>query len=221
MIAHDATVIPGWEDVSAHQIGSVVFERDDECLTILNVNRTPIEKTVGVDLIYYNHSYQAYVMVQYKRMTHHPGTGWFFRPTEAQCKEELDRMLAFKEVHPDSGTATVIREYRLSSECFYFKLCESVTFNPFEGGLIQGMYVPLDYWRLLLQAPEVKGRGGGVNFTYESVQRHLNNTQFIEIMQRGWIGSRARTTHVITDLIKKSLQGNRSAIVGIAQRQRP
>ncbi len=74
-----------------------------------------------------------------------------------------------------------------------------------------------DYWELLLKAPEIKGPFGGLRFTYENVQRHLNNTQFADMVQRGWVGSRSNTTHVITELIKESLQGKRSAIVGIAQ----
>ena len=217
MIGHDAHIVPSWEEIAPYQIGAVEFERGGQRLTVMNVNRTPVEKTVGVDLIYFNHSFHAYVMVQYKRMSHQPGTGWFFRPTEAQCQKELARMRDFKLANPDTEAVTNVRQYRLGTECFFFKLCETESFNPTDGSLIQGMYVPLDYWELLLKAPEIKGPFGGLRFTYENVQRHLNNTQFADMVQRGWVGSRSNTTHVITELIKESLQGKRSAIVGIAR----
>jgi hypothetical protein len=216
MIGHDAHVVPGWEEIAQYRIGAVEFAREGQRLTVINVNRTPVEKTVGVDLIYFNHSFHAYVMVQYKRMSHQPGTGWFFRPTEVQCQKELVRMRNFKLANPDTEAATSVRQYRLSTECFFFKLCETESLNPTDGSLIQGMYVPFDYWELLLKAPEIKGPGGGLRFTYENVQRHLNNTQFADMVQRGWVGSRSKTTQVITELIKESLQGSRSAIVGIA-----
>jgi hypothetical protein len=36
---------------------------------MINVNRTPIEKTMGADLVYYDNTYRSHVMVQYKMMT--------------------------------------------------------------------------------------------------------------------------------------------------------
>ena len=41
----------------------------------------PLEQTLGVDLIYYQHQYRSYILVQYKRMSQNGIGGWEFRPT--------------------------------------------------------------------------------------------------------------------------------------------
>jgi len=46
-------------------VGSVVLHDHDEYLTILNCNRQPLEATLGVDLIYYNHRFDSFLLVQY------------------------------------------------------------------------------------------------------------------------------------------------------------
>ncbi len=34
-------------------------------LTVVNVNRTSVERALGVDLLHYNHTYRSFVLVQY------------------------------------------------------------------------------------------------------------------------------------------------------------
>ena len=70
MVSHDAKAMPGWFPEPENLIGVVKLSRRDgtEHLTIVNANRTSIETTLGVDLVYYLHSYRSFVMVQYKRM---------------------------------------------------------------------------------------------------------------------------------------------------------
>ena len=43
--------------------GVVQFTKGNERLTVLNVNRQPLERTTGADLIYVNESLQSYVLV--------------------------------------------------------------------------------------------------------------------------------------------------------------
>lgn len=35
---------------------------------VMNANRTPVERTLGVDLVYWNEQERAFVLVQYKKM---------------------------------------------------------------------------------------------------------------------------------------------------------
>ena len=68
-----------------------------EYLTILNCNRQPLEQTLGVDLIYYSHRFDSFVLVQYKRMSE--GTqGAEYRPgNDPSHEKELERMLKTEE----------------------------------------------------------------------------------------------------------------------------
>lgn len=46
----------------------VRFTHGDHTLDVLNVDATRIESATGVDLVYYSHDYDCFVLVQYKRM---------------------------------------------------------------------------------------------------------------------------------------------------------
>lgn len=220
MISHDASIFPEWDSVMQYQVGATEFERGNQKLTIMNVNRHPVERTLGVDLIYYHHVYQAYVLVQYKRMSQENTQVWGFRPTEAQCMEELKRMRAFNANTLDNTQPNSLNEYRLNPEAFYFKLCQSVTYSPMSTDLIPGMYLPLDYWETLLQSPEIKGSHGGLRITNENIYRHLNNTEFITLIKHGWIGSRRNRTEELTSIIRQLLSEDHSVIVAASAKDK-
>jgi hypothetical protein len=62
MVIHDLQNMPGFEHIRSTQFGSAVFESDSSTLTIILANRLPLEQQLGVDLIYYNETYEAFVM---------------------------------------------------------------------------------------------------------------------------------------------------------------
>ena len=70
--------------------------------------------------------------------------------------------------------------YRLNPEMFLFKLCPSEIFEPTSKEMIQGIYIPLEYWNLLMASPETDGKQGGKIITYSNgksnVKRYFNNT---------------------------------------------
>lgn len=45
---------------------------------------------------------------------------------------------------------------------------------------------------------------------FENVERHINNTLFINLFQDGWIGSHINNSELISEQIRHSLQGNKS-----------
>lgn len=70
LIDHDARTMLGWfarptADVSWTMLEGVGQQR----LLVVNANRTPAERTLGVDLIYYNATRKSLVMVQYKKLS--------------------------------------------------------------------------------------------------------------------------------------------------------
>jgi hypothetical protein len=70
IINNDSKIFGDWEFMrSLPNLSSTDFFKNGETLTICNTNRTTIEKTLGVDLIYYHHTYNSFVLIQYKRMT--------------------------------------------------------------------------------------------------------------------------------------------------------
>lgn len=218
MISHDSFVFGDWGVAEKHEVATVMVRRPEEVLTIVNANRTDIEHTLGVDLVYYNHRFHSIVMVQYKRMVKEKGEKFVYRPqNDSNYAKQLGLMKRFEEENPEREEEYGLEGYRLHSKTFYWKLCESVSFKPTATDLIQGIYIPLEYWEMLVNSAEVKGSRGAVGLTQVNVPRHINNTMFTDLVQGGWIGSRTKNTNVLNQIIKECLDNDRSAILAASQ----
>lgn len=223
MIINDARIFGDWSKVEEYQVGNAaVFEKGDGRLTIINANRTPIERTLGVDLVYYHYLYDSFVMVQYKRMKKEGNDKWVYRPhLDRNYHHEIERMKTFENTYPDLPKDWTLDEYRLHWRAFYWKLCEAVTFTPTASELIQGMYLPLDYWEVLTRADRARGDGGAVAIERSNIGRYINNTLFIQLVQGGWIGSRARNSTVLSDIIEQCLENGKSVVFAATQNMDP
>jgi len=214
MIGYDSNVFGDWVRTLSHQINAVEFRRSDARLTVLNVNRTPIEKTLGVDLIYYHHRYKSFVMVQYKRLKASENNEPVFRLSEKNYAEEIARMRSFMEIHGDADLSGMpLEAYRLHDIPFYFKLCPNSAFDPNEPALLKGMYIPLDYWALLETSESTLGSQGGRQVSYKNAGRFLSNSQFTSLVGSGYVGSRLSTTDAISTYIRECYESGKSVIL--------
>lgn len=215
-IEHDAQVFGSWSLVQRYRAGATLFydgERGDR-LTVINVNRTPVEHSLGVDLIYYNDQYASYVGVQYKRMEHEgSGSEVGYRPLGRNYEAELKRMTGFERLHPPAVWSGVPQEYRLHGGAFFFKLCPKLVVEPLSEAMLKGMYLPLDFWSAVVADPAVRGARGGTRLTYRNVERYVNNTLFVSLVGSGWIGSRNVATASITEIIRASVEEGRSVVL--------
>jgi hypothetical protein len=213
IIQHDLEVFGDWEIIRGDAVvGSVRFQRGNSRLTVLNVNRLPLEEALGVDLVYYHETYNAFVLVQYKRMNREREMGWIYRP-DARHATEVERMHAIPDVPPDPVDAL---NYRLNFGACYFKLCESVSFDPSTTSLLPGMYLPLAY----MSASDAAARGprGGAAYGYSTVPRHLNNSQFVELVQDGWVGSAGSVSDGLREFVEARVEDGRSVVFAIGER---
>lgn len=214
MISHDASIFAGWSVVERYRVGAVEFGNSSQRVTIFNVNRTPIETTLGTDLLYYHHQYRAFVLVQYKRMLGDGGETPAYRPKHDKAYErEVERMRLFQKESADSIGPDPVQHYRLHSGAFYFKVCPEIQFDPLSPDLIEGMYLPLDYWLSLLDSNRAVGPHGGVAVTFDNAGRHLNNTMFTYLVQHGWIGSRSEPTQRLEELVGRLLDEGHSVLL--------
>jgi hypothetical protein len=214
MINHDAEVFGDWDRIRRYQAGAAVFKKGRERLTVVNVNRHKLEETLGVDLIYYCHRFNSYLMIQYKRLTKDGNNDKIgYRPTDKSYREEIQRMREFEKLFPEGNRLVNVSDYRLHHEPFYFKLCPAEIFDPTSTDMIHGMYIPLGFWEILLESPDILGKRGGRILTFDTVSRYFNNTSFINLVREGWIGSRVLRTDVVTDIIHSSLEENRAVVL--------
>lgn len=211
MIFRDMQVFGDWRGLIDAPIGMAIFENNSKLVTIVNANRTPLEETLGVDLIYYHDQFHSYVMVQYKKMER-TSQDWVYRPDD-QLYEEIERMRAFQVINQDSSEELAIPDYRLHPGLFYLKLCPERIFDAYSSDLIKGMYLPVDYFDLLEKSPEMRGKRNGLRVSWNNTTRFLNNTLFINLVKDGWIGARKVTSDTVTEIIQNSLDGKRSLLL--------
>ncbi len=217
-IGNDHITFPGMEIARKDMVGSVVLgdRYCDEYLTILNCNRQPLEQTLGVDLIYYSHRFDSFVLVQYKRMKESRNGTPVYRPnSDPDHDKEIERMRAAERAMrdlprtKDSGTDA----YRLSGRPFYMKLCEPKAKAALDAGMVSGMYIPLNLWRQQLRSPETRGPRGGVVMNWDTCKRRFNNSEFTRLLSRGWIGSVPGQSAYLSSIIESVLGSGRMLVV--------
>ncbi|MGA2850120.1 MAG: hypothetical protein ABSE46_14070 [Terracidiphilus sp.] len=214
-VVQDQASFPGMKMARRDVVGSVVLGNGSEYLTILNCNRQPLERTLGVDLIYYNHRFESFVLVQYKRMSE-SDRGAEYRPQNDKGHEkELDRMMKADKLlrAAPQGNKHHTDTFRLLERPFYVKLCEAKVKAALDAGMVSGMYVPLGLWRSLLKSRDVRGRRGGIVITWENCKRHLNNAEFTHLLRQGWIGSAAGNSEFLAQIIEEVLGSGRMLIL--------
>lgn len=221
MVVNDLQNLPGFDVIRTYAYGAAVFESEDasERLTVILANRLPLEEQTGTDLIYFNEAYQSFVMVQYKAMEredrHNRPAEAVYRLPDAQLKEEIDRMDTVLGALRACEPYTDIGGYRLTENPFFLKLCPRLVFNPDDVGLVPGMYLPLDYWKLLENDPGIKGPRGGLRITYENAKRHFDNTAFITVVSKAWVGTTPSQSKVLRDVIRETLRTGKAVAIAI------
>jgi hypothetical protein len=214
-INNDAETMPGMAVARKYQTGIAVLENSRERLTIINCNRQPLEETLGVDLVYYNHAFRSFVLVQYKRLKRNDKGEASYRPdADASYAAEIKRMndinAELREIK--CKKRNTVQGFRLGEAAFYFKLCNDRAARATEEGMASGMYIPLRLWRALLRSTATKGKRGGRLVTWENCPRKFNNSEFTSLLRHGWIGSTPTQSDRLNDIIEKSLAGKKLVV---------
>ena len=210
MIVNDLMNVPGYEFIKTiPNASAAVFTNEEKRLTVILANRLPLEQQTGTDLIYYNETYKAFVMVQYKAMEKHDVLGAVFRHPEKQLTAEVKRMDQFLiqlgKVKASKSKDTV----RLSENPFFFKFCPRIQFEPNKTGLTKGMYVPFSYWKALEAEPLEKGRKTK-DLAYSTVGRYFDNTSFAMMVSNAWVGTSISQSTLLEKWIRDVIGSGRA-----------
>jgi len=217
MIINDLSNIPGFDLIKSTKFSSSIFKNDNAILTVLLANRLPLEELLGTDLIYYNEDFKCFIMVQYKVMEKERGK-FFFRLPNLQFSKEIARMDAIIQSLKSTNGNGVIDDYRFNENPFFIKICPRLEFDPDNVGLSTGMYIPLDYIKMLEYDNCIEGERGGKAITYKNVGRYLDNTGFKTIIEGGWIGTNQNQSLLIREIIKDTLENGKTAILAIKKK---
>ena len=216
VITRDISAFDGATE-TRHTVLGKVFQLADRKLEVFNVNRHKIEESLGVDLLYFSETFNAWTMVQYKLMEQSP-QGPSYRP-DAAFDRELRRMQQFRTSNPDVGHVDHGGvNYRLCGDGFYFKLCTRVQLAVLSGSLLPGMYLPRQFIEAMFADGLLLGPKGGRVVTFENTTRHITNTLFTDLVRDGWIGTSGVSSSRIAEIVREALSVNQSVVIA---RSRP
>ena len=217
MIINDLTNMPGFDLMRTSKFSSTLFENDRTRLTVLLANRMPLEELLGTDLIYYNEDFKCFTMVQYKVMEKE-NDHFVFRLPNSQFTEELQRMDSIMGSLKTILANKDLDDYRINNAPFFIKICPRIEFQPDNIGLSSGMYIPLDYMKLLQSDDSIVGSKGGRAITYNNIGRYMDNTSFKTIIEGGWIGTTCNQSQFLEQIIRDILENGRTAVLAIKKK---
>jgi hypothetical protein len=210
LVIHDVERFGDWIESSVAHVAWRAFTKDDRTLYVMNANRTAVEHTLGVDVVYFHEEQQSFVLVQYKKLTRptrDSKSEAVYRP-DGSLDDEIRRMEGIDEMCREAGGA-----YRLLPRPCWFKLCDASHTTRDPSRLIPGMYLPLEYFSELRAT--LKGPRGGTVLSWENVSRWVSNSMFVDLVQGGWTGSRGTATDEIKRLVRESIQTGHAVVLGV------
>lgn len=218
VVRWDADKIPGFSLVKKELFGHYILKNGSSTLHTFHANKTPLENTLGVDLIYFNESHKNFVFVQYK-MAEPQGKTHIFRFPDEQLTEEIKRMdnllSALDSGTPDDVSSPVATGFRMLGDPFFLKFCPKDMFLPDQNEQVRGMVIPVSLWKLIENDSSGRfvGPGGGRLLSFENCPRYLDNTRFIALVQEGWFGTEEVSSTFLEQVISEIINTKRSLIL--------
>jgi hypothetical protein len=204
VVRADASQLPGFDAIAPDVTGRAVFQKGDERLVIYTANKLPLEKMLGVDLIYINETRGNVVMVQYKMLEEDKKTrgDWQFRP-DKQLRTEIGRMKI-----PEVQAAPI--DYRLSRNPFFFKFVKRKIVDDSH----QSFLVSLDHLNHIFASPAAKGPKGGIRMSYDVLDgTYLREADMIGLIRSGYVGTHGAETAALATIIDAVAKGNKAVVL--------
>ena len=210
--------IPGFEVLDKTVFGHYVLGDGKTVLHTFHANKNALEKTMGVDLIYFNEQHESFILVQYK-MAEPQGGDNVFRFPNQQLTTEVKRMDAIHEVllkeAKNLGGNRLTKDYRITEDPFFLKFCPRDGFDPDANEQVRGMIIPLSMWR------DVEGDvssafddpQGGKIFGFENCPRYFDNTGFKSLIQEGWVGTSSVTRAFLEGVVTEIINNGKSLVL--------
>lgn len=207
----DASHLPGFDVIAVDVTGRAVFQKGDERLVIYTANKLPLEKMLGVDLIYVNETRGNVVMIQYKMLKEDKrglqSRDWLFRP-DKQSHAEISRMRL-----PDCAVPS--RDYRMNRNPFFFKFVKRKVVDDSH----QAFVVSLEHLQRILAESISKGPKGGVRISYKALDgTYLRDSDMLGLIRSGYAGTHRAETEALATIIAEVAKGNRAVVLAWQQR---
>jgi hypothetical protein len=197
-VTHDLGVFDDWHLITNEP--AIQFEAPrgrwrGGRVTVVEVGDSTVEKTTGVDLVYYNEEVAGFVLVQYKRMRGSPER---YQLADQRLQRQREAM---RSVPTGERRKAAPADVRIGSSACFLKVCKGVipVVRQPVPKLIEGLYLPIDLVDALIES--------GVQSVgyHPEPTRHITNTDFIGLVKGGWIGTRGLASEPMRELVVKHL----------------
>lgn len=190
--------------------GKHYFEHAGKRLYIQKVHNTPIEKCLGVDLIYNFMDEQRVVFIQYKCLND-GNDKKFYKSADRHFPEELKKMKAIPGVGNCYNFKADRREVLRICGCpVYVKLCareiKGKRLTPY------GFYYPICIWDYIYSS-------GTDKYITLNDEPRISNDQFIELVKAGLFGSTPSQSQAISAHLVGEAKDERLKLVFIESKQ--
>lgn len=200
VIQYDLHNLEGFTKVAGDYTGKVSYVKNQERLTVYHANKLPLEKMLGVDLIYINENMSSIVMIQYK-MLEREYDDWVFRPND-QMKKEILRM----KIPKSSG---ICKGYRINNNPFFFKFVKREA-----DSLGDSFVISLEHYHYYTSTEDAVGPRGGVRIGFDTLNRHyLTPSDIINLIRSGYIGTHIEETEAMKVIVDEVARGNKKVII--------
>lgn len=192
---------------------SIIQDGDSELL-VFNVNKKPMEVSLGVDLVYWDTENRAFTLIQYKRLEVHNEANstkeWIYT-NRAEIEKQLGLMV-YPSLNNENSS-----DWRMTSP-YWFKFVRRDAATRQDRRLLDGIYVPADYLRLAMKDGSLNaGPRGGFRITYDNTKR-INKETFIDLVKRGLIGTVSQDYDELAEIMKNSGKDSKSRVIAIKRR---
>jgi hypothetical protein len=185
------------------------FESPSRRLDLIFAHRTPLEEISGADFIYFNVTFNSFVLVQYK-LLEKEGNREFFRLND-HMRMQLGLMEQFVSALAGLPEITTPNDYRIGHDACFWKFALRHDNLQTDNGLIPGYYLPLD----LLRRSIAVGPRGGETIAPKELPRALSNTDFTTLVRDGWVGTTTERTSILQDKVRDLLSENRGVTIAV------
>lgn len=217
VVRYDLNKIPGFSVIKELPFGYYLLGGEDTHLHVFHANKNPLENTFGVDLIYFNEDHKSFIFLQYK-MAEFQGKEHIFRIPNAQLAKEIARMdnlmkiIMSMNLRDDQNV--LADDFRLTENPFFLKICPRDDFDPDRYEQIKGMIIPIELWKDMENDDSHKyyGPNGGKYISFENCPRYFDNTAFISLLRKGWVGTGSKSALFLESAIKEIIEENTSLI---------
>lgn len=219
LINHDLRSLPGWNFISEQIKGVAEFKNaKGEKLVIINANRKPLEKAMGVDLIYFHRHFDAFTFVQYKMMDQKcdDDNKAYYNPNQSSHDDEIRRMQELYDLIKKEKSNDNLKDFRFSDCPIFFKICKKLMLKTDDTSIAVGAYIPITQWHMLLNDESTLGPKGGRQIGFHTLGgRYVGTQVFIELMQKGLLGTQLNASQKIALFVEHAIKSGHSVVYAI------